>query len=62
MAKPILDALTGLIYVDDRQASDVHIISVSMSEVDEAERLLFAASQRILAGDGFVRVRIDLLS
>jgi len=59
MLKPILDALGGLVYVDDRQASHVQARSVDKRRGFVERSLRRLVAEGLETGREFIHIRID---
>ena len=57
--KPILDAMKGLIYVDDEQITDLHCHKRVLSEELEARNLSSVLSEALKKSTPFVHIIVD---
>jgi hypothetical protein len=58
LAKPILDALSGLIYLDDRQVARHQVTNRNLLG-DYRVGVSFGLARALEAGREFVRIRVD---
>lgn len=61
MVKPILDALSSLVYADDRQVADVRIVSVGLEEAGLDPHLAPLVAKRMKQGGQFVHLVLDVM-
>jgi hypothetical protein len=59
MIKPILDALTGVVYLDDRQASHIEARSVNLDVVFLIHRAGPLVAAKSLGSGEFLHIRIE---
>jgi len=58
MIKPILDAIKGIVYIDDEQVVDVHAAVRAMHGTYDLSEVTNVLWQAIDAGEPFVYVRV----
>jgi Holliday junction resolvase RusA-like endonuclease len=59
MVKPVLDALTGLIYFDDRQASSIEVRSVNMDLGLRMAHVSVLLAEAFVTKGEFLHVRVE---
>ena len=60
MLKPILDALIGVVYVDDKQLTDTHGHLRDLNGHYRVRGLTPAQARGFTSGDPFVHIRVEL--
>lgn len=59
MLKPILDAMNGIVYVDDEQVTDIRAAKRDLSESFRLEVASHALAKGLSGGTDFVHIRIE---
>jgi crossover junction endodeoxyribonuclease RusA len=59
IVKPILDAMRGILYEDDRLIMQVHCVAVELAEAARITRVTPAIATGLASGGDFVLVRVD---
>jgi Holliday junction resolvase RusA-like endonuclease len=59
MVKPILDAMTGVVYHDDRQASHIEVRSVNLDLGYTGRNVGKLLATKLMAGGEFLHIRVE---
>jgi crossover junction endodeoxyribonuclease RusA len=59
MVKPILDAMTGVVYRDDRQASHIEVRSVNLDDGYMGRDVGKLLATKLMAGGEFLHIRVE---
>jgi hypothetical protein len=59
IAKPILDALNLLVYIDDKQITDLTLRKRNLRNLSKAQNLPEVIAEALAKGEPFVYVKID---